>query len=298
MKGGVRVAGIAPEVETVRISLEKRVVGKKIVKTEVFEEKISEKALIKLLRKQNKEDFITNTVDCQFKEINRRAKFLIAKVEKDNTDYYVLVHLAMAGKWLYAEKLENLSDLNRKHILVQFTLDDGSFLVYSDYRRFGAISIHTEEEYLNMKSIHGLGPEPFWDGADQTFLTNVRSKKKYFDKPIKGVIMDQGVVAGVGNIYACESLKVLGINPYTATKDLTDDELIDLFHVAREMMLFSISVGGSSVNDYVDGDGMAGSFQDYLKVYGQLTCECGEEILREEIASRTTHYCPTCQPAR
>lgn len=284
-----------PEVENVRMSLESKIIGKTIIKTEVFSEKISEKALIKLLRKQNKNKFIELTEGCRFLNIERRAKFLIAKVEKNNQFHYIVVHLAMAGKWLYAKDLKDLSELNRKHILVQFILDDKSYLVYTDYRRFGAISIHTEEEYFDMKNIHSLGPEPFWENADEIFLNKLRTNKKYFDKPIKVVIMDQNVVAGVGNIYACESLWVTGIHPLTKVKNLTDEQLLDLFHAFKEMMAFSISVGGSSVNDYVNGDGMMGSFQNYLKVYQKETCECGTSIIREEIAGRTTHYCPKCQ---
>lgn len=287
-----------PEVESVRLSLEKRIIGKTIVNAKVFDEKVSEKALIKLLRKQNKDQFIQDVIDCKFLTAERRAKFLMTKVEKNEQTHYIVVHLAMAGKWLYTDTLDSLSELNRKHILVQLELDDGSYLVYSDHRRFGAISIHTEEEYSNMKNIHGLGPEPFWENADTIFLNTIRSNKKFFDKPIKGVIMDQGVVAGVGNIYACEALWVMGIHPETKTKDLSDGELLDLFHTFKETMLFSISVGGSSVNDYVNGEGMTGSFQNYLKVYNKSKCECGIEILKIEIASRTTHYCPQCQPER
>lgn len=277
------------------LSLQPNIIGKTIVNTEVFEEKISEKALKKILRKQDKNKFIQDTIGCEFVTVERRAKFLISKVEKKGNPYYILVHLAMAGKWLYADKLENLSALNQKHIIVQFTLSDGSYLVYSDHRRFGAISIHTEDEYLEMGNIHNLGPEPFWDNASNTYLNTLKTKKKFFDKPIKSVIMDQSVVAGVGNIYACESLWIMSINPNTKVKDLSDADLLDLFEVFKEMMLFSISVGGSSVNDYVDGNGMAGSFQNYLKVYGKEKCECGASIIKEEIGGRTTHYCSKCQ---
>ncbi|MDF2534851.1 MAG: hypothetical protein K0R18_1009 [Bacillales bacterium] len=276
------------------MSLEKKIIGKTIVNAQVFAEKISDKALKKMLRRQDMNQFINNVVGCKFLTAERRAKFLMTKVEKNDQRFYIVVHLAMAGKWLAANKLEDLSEQNQKHNIVQFTLDDGSYLVYSDHRRFGAISIHTEAEYLQMDSIHGLGPEPFWDKADETFLENIR-KKKFEGKAVKGEIMNQGVVAGIGNIYACEAIHVLGIHPEEKVKDLTDNELKDIFHVAKETMAFSITVGGSSVNDYVNGDGMTGSFQNYLKVYDQKTCECGEEIQRIDVAGRTTHFCPSCQ---
>lgn len=276
------------------MSLEKKIIGKTIVDTQVFAEKISDKALIKMLRKQDMNQFIQNTIGCTFLTAERRAKFLMTKVEKNGESFYIVVHLAMAGKWLTAEKLEDLSALNQKHIIVQFTLSDGSYLVYSDHRRFGAISIHKEMEYLAMESIHGLGPEPFWDNADEIFLRNIK-KKKFEDKAIKGEIMNQGVVAGIGNIYACEAIHVLGIHPEEKVKDLTDNELKDIFHVAKETMAFSITVGGSSVNDYVNGEGMMGSFQNYLKVYGRSICDCGTAIQQIEVAGRTTHFCPKCQ---
>lgn len=277
------------------LSLRDKIIGKIIKEVVVFEEKLSEKALKKLLRKQSKEDFIEKSLNCEFVSLDRRAKFLIAKATKENTLFYIIVHLAMAGKWLFIRDLEDLSEVNKKHVLVQFKLDDGSYLVYSDYRRFGAISIHNENEYLNMKNIHNLGPEPFDEGADKIYLNTLRTKKKYFDKPIKGVIMDQNVVAGVGNIYACEALWVMNIHPNEKVKNLSDNELLDLFHVFKETMEFSISVGGSSVNDYVKGDGQKGNFQNYLKVYGKNECECGHQIITDEIAGRTTHYCPSCQ---
>lgn len=276
------------------MSLEKKIIGKTIVDTEVFHGKVSEKALKKMLRKQDMNDFIENTKGCVFLTAERRAKFLIAKVEKNEETKYIVVHLAMSGKWLAADKLEDLSEKNQKHILVQFKLNDGSYLVYSDARRFGAISIYTEDEYLSLDSIHKLGPEPFWKDANKKFLENIRLKK-YENKAIKGELLNQGIVAGIGNIYACECLFVLGIHPEEKIKDLSDGELLDIFEVAKETMAFSIKVGGSSVNDYVNGDGMMGSFQNYLKVYRRSTCECGNEIKQIEVAGRTTHFCPECQ---
>lgn len=287
-----------PEVEVVRISLESKALNKKIVKTEVFHEKVSEKAIIKILRKQKIEDFINNTENYFLKEFKRRAKFLILTIEKEKKQQFILIHLGMSGKVIATKSIDNLEEKIKKHIIVQFTLSDGTFIIYSDMRRFGKISTYSKEEFLKLDNINQLGPEVDWENADNVFLENIRSKKKYLNKPIKDVIMDQNVVSGVGNIYACEALWAQSIHPFELTKDLSDKQLISLFNCFKEILKFSISVGGSSIRDYVNGVGKEGEFQKYLNAYGQVNCPvCLSYITKDRFKGkgRSAYYCLECQ---
>lgn len=288
----------------VMTSLEPKIVGKKIVQAKVFEENLSEKGLIRLLRKQDPSQLTERALNSTITNIDRRAKYVIANLStEDNTKYYILVHLGMAGAWLANKNLDNIPEKFRKHIHVEFLLEDDTKLVFSDIRRMGGITVYSEEEFLNLNSINNLGPEPFWEDASSTFLKNIRKKK--WNEPsskvdplkrcIKVAIMDQSVVAGIGNIYACEALHRVGVDPTTPVWKLSDEKLLKIFEAARDLMAFSITVGGTSVSDYVDGNGMMGSFQNYLHVYAQHNCgTCGTEIVRIDLG-RTTHFCPNCQ---
>lgn len=283
--------------------MEPKIVGKKIIEAKVNIENLSEKGLVRLLRKQNPEELVKRALNSTVSKVDRRAKYLVSNISNNGKEYVILVHLGMAGAWLANNDLNNIPLKFRNHIHVDFLLDDGTHLVFSDIRRMGGITIYTKEEFESLSSIKGLGPEPFWENADIEFLSNIR-KKKWNDRNskvdplkrcIKVAIMDQSVVAGIGNIYACEALHRTGINPTTPVWELTDDQLLKIFEAARDLMAYSITVGGSSISDYVDGNGMMGSFQDHLQVYGQSHCgKCNTPITRIDLG-RTSHYCSNCQ---
>jgi formamidopyrimidine-DNA glycosylase len=204
-----------------------------------------------------------------------------------------LMHNQKADYTIYPDNLKN-------HILLEFFLDDGSTLIYSDYRRFGSLRVVTNDELTNstethLKTLQQMGPEPFEAGAYEKFLLNIRHTR-YANKPIKDVLLDQRVVAGAGNIYANEALFPLGIHPATTIANLPNWQLKEVFKILIGLLELSISMGGSSIRDYVDGEGKSGTFQTVLKLYGKTQCEvCDSFIEKTQINKRATFHCPFCQ---
>ncbi|MNV44389.1 Formamidopyrimidine-DNA glycosylase [compost metagenome] len=295
-----------PEVENVRLSLDPNVSGKTIVKAEMnYVNGLSEQAIKKIFHKQPLDLIANRLVGSRFSDINRRGKHLIGVIHNELNEHemYIHVHLGMAGAWIYAENEDDIIAKYKKHIHVKLTLNDGSLLVFSDIRRHGGFSVYTAEEFIVLPSIKNLGPEPFWENTMAVVVSTLRNKKwekigkgDLSKKSIKAALMDQSVMAGTGNIYACEALIDSKLNPKELVKDLTDEEIIKVFSASRDLMAFSISVGGTTFRDYVNGNGEQGGFQDYLKIYGMKKCRvCSTDVISEEVAGRTTHWCPTCQ---
>jgi formamidopyrimidine-DNA glycosylase len=294
-----------PEVESVKLSLEKKIIGKKIVDAKIYDNNLSLKSFNKMFRGVKKETLLERITGSYIESISRKGKYLIFNF-KNKLDYYKgYVHLGMAGALLNVDNLDLLpkSFKNPKNLHVKMILNDGSYFIFSDIRRFGKFVILPPEEFEKIESIKQLGPEPFGQESEDEFVENLKLKKwtspskriKDFGRCIKIAIMDQSVVSGVGNIYACESLFLSGIDPRRSVSSISEKELRFLFRNFSELMKFSIEVGGTSISDYINGEGMTGSFQNYLKVYGQKKCfMCGSQIQKIEL-DRTTHYCPSCQ---
>lgn len=290
-----------PEVQRVRMTLEPKIKGKKIVKSEIILEKI--------VKQQDLSVFL-DRANGTIKDALRRGKYLIFPVVNENfkDDLYMIIHLGMTGAVFAVKSLDEIMPEFRKHVHAILTLNDGTLLTYCDIRRFGGIRIFTNEEYLNYASIQKMAPEPNEDDAEDEFIKRVKKKtfkmkkqedgsKVREDIPIKEAILNQGNIAGVGNIYACESLAYAGVKPDTPVDILSDEQLREIFRLARDVMEFSISVGGSSISDYVDGEGRRGSMQNYLVSYGQQICGlCKQtEIIKSVVAGRGTYHCPSCQ---
>lgn len=296
-----------PEVENVRLSVEPHVVGKKIIKVELdYNKALSENAIKKIFHKQSFDLLADRIENSYFSELNRRGKYLQGIIQNDKyeDELYMVVHLGMAGAFIAAKDEESIIPKFRKHIHVKMTLEDGSILVFSDIRRHGGFSVYTTDEFVNIPSFKNLGPEPFRDDTMMIVLNTLRTKKwneptkrgNILRKSIKAALMDQSVMAGTGNIYACEALFETNTNPKKLVNELTDEELISIFSSSRDLMKLSISLGGTTFRDYVNGEGDQGGFQDKLKVYGKKECiVCNSKIISEEVAGRTTHWCPKCQ---
>lgn len=284
-----------PECERVRMSLDDKISGKTITGIEVRFDKI--------IKQQDVETFKSRALNSRISELNRRGKYLIAPVHHPDyeDELYLIVHLGMTGAWFNVNAESKIIPQYAKHAHLVLTLDDGSLLVYCDIRKFGGLRIFTCEEYTRMGPTKDMGPEWFWEDAEAEFIKRI--KRKMFKKvkgeltyiPIKEAILDQSNLAGVGNIYASESLYEAKILPDTPVNCLDDTQLATIFRAARDIMNFSVSVGGSSISDYVDGEGKVGQMQNYLKVYGRSTCPCGNPIHTLEIAGRNSFYCPICQ---
>lgn len=289
-----------PEVETAVRSLRENLEGKIIESVHIIHSYP--------LKYTYEEDFINMLETQRIESISRRGKYMLIQMRDDGTTdpVVLMVHLGMTGALIYKPRDDSFSqytDSIRHHIFVKLNLSCGGVLFYSDYRRFGSmrtlrLSNLKKSPKLapsHLKSFLELGAEPFEEGAVGKFLTEIR-KKRYANKPIKDVLLDQRVLAGAGNIYASEACHDAGIYPHRSVDMLTDSQLTTLFYKVRDVLALSIEYGGSSIKDYVDGSGKSGSFQNHLKVYNQHSCgTCDSRVILTYIKDRATYHCPHCQ---
>ena len=200
-----------------------------------------------------------------------------------------MVHLRMTGRLLM--------DLppGEKHQRAQFKLDDGSSLWYCDLRRFGDMWAFWQDEESSLGGYRNLGPEPLAADFDPAWLLSKISARK---APIKGLLLDQTIVAGLGNIYVDEALFLAGIFPGRPGGSLTPEECQSLTASIKEVIHQAIIGRGTTFRDYRSGLGTAGLYQQQLKVYGrsgQPCSICGDALARIRSGGRTTVYCPNCQ---
>jgi formamidopyrimidine-DNA glycosylase len=214
--------------------------------------------------------------------VTRIGKFIILQMRSGRN---VAIHLRMTGR-LIADPQAPLT-----HTRIIVTFEDSGTLVFSDARKFGRWRIVEGD----LKQALGVGADPFDETLDQQALATLLRKRK---TPIKTWLLDQRFLAGVGNIYACEALFYARVRPRRRARTLTAKERTRLLGSLRKVMRKAISHRGSSVDDYLDSEGMPGDFQNQLTVYGRgdLPCRrCRTPIRRIVLGQRGTFYCPTCQ---
>ncbi len=270
-----------PEVETIRRSLENKLKGLVINHVDVFLEKI-------IKEPTDINEFKNLIKGKKIEALSRRGKYLILKI----SDSYVLVmHLRMTGRLLYVAEYEDIT----KHTHVIFYLNNGYHLRFIDIRQFGTIYLLEEKNLDTIKGLASLGPEPL---SDDFTVEVLKEKLKRKSKKIKQVLLDQDVVAGLGNIYADEVLFEAQILPNRAANSLNDEELNRLHTSIIKVIKEAICNRGTSFRDYVDGEGEKGEHQNHLKVYQRDSTPCSRcqcQIKKEKIAGRSSHYCPGCQ---
>ena len=222
--------------------------------------------------------------------VSRRAKYLI--LEFDNGTLLVL-HLGMTGKiGLFASPSKPLP-----HDHVRWELDNNMELRFNDVRRFGSIHLVTAKDAprLEIDVIKNTGPEPF----DPLFNGNyLQRHAKGKSRPVKSFIMDNRIVAGIGNIYANESLFAAGINPTRPAQTITKKKWEILAKEIRNILAWAIECGGSTISDFLDASGTPGYFQINFKVYGRkdLPCPvCSTVIKKTTTGGRASYYCSSCQ---
>ncbi|MEC6749062.1 DNA-formamidopyrimidine glycosylase [Marinilactibacillus sp. XAAS-LB27] len=269
-----------PEVESVRTGLEKLIKGLKIKQVTVLWDRIiAEPSDIRLFKEKIKNQRIES--------IGRRGKFLLFFL----TDYVMISHLRMEGKY----RIESRDVPISKHTHVIFELEDGRELRYLDVRKFGRISLIPRDTELAHASIAKLGPEPVRETLIlETFKTQLLKRKK----TIKATLLDQTVIAGIGNIYADEILFEAKIYPARMANTLTEIELVTLYEAILLVMGKAVKAGGTTIRTYQNAFGETGSYQSFLNVYGkngQNCPRCGTIIEKTKVAQRGTHYCPNCQ---
>ncbi len=219
--------------------------------------------------------------------LSRRAKYLILHTNKGD----IIVHLGMSGSLCILEARDNLHA--GKHDHVDLITESGVILRYNDPRKFGCWlwAEKADEHELLQK----LGPEPLSDAFTSGYLFE-KSRKKTV--AVKQFIMNNEVVVGVGNIYACESLFMAGIHPELTTQNLSKKQCERLVRVIKEVLTKSIIQGGTTLKDFIQPDGKPGYFAQVLQVYGRKSDECndcGTKIESKVIGQRNTYFCPKCQ---
>jgi formamidopyrimidine-DNA glycosylase len=272
-----------PEVETVRRGLNKMTLAQPITGVEVL--------LDRTVAYPDIAAFRTGLLGTQLKTWHRRGKYLIG--ELSDGAGHLGVHLRMTGQALWTKPEVTLE----KHTRVRFLMGDQE-LRYVDQRTFGQIW-WVPPGVLPPDVMHGLrrlGPEPFDDAFSEQYLVAWMRDRK---RPIKNALLDQSLVAGVGNIYADESLFLSGINPLTHCAMLKPKELATLRKNVIEVLEASIAASGTTLRDYKTVEGINGNYGSQAWVYGRdkSPCRvCGTTIDRVKLAGRSAHFCPTCQP--
>ncbi|KXT76015.1 DNA-formamidopyrimidine glycosylase [Streptococcus sp. DD12] len=267
-----------PEVETVRRGLEGQVLGRTIKQVTV--------TYAKMIR-MDKERFIQEVTGQTILAVNRRGKYLLF----DLGEVLLISHLRMEGKYFHYPRQAP----EDKHAHVDFGLDDGSHLVYQDVRKFGTMELVAKKDLEAFIASHRLGPEPV---AESFTLDSFQAGLKRSKKPIKNHLLDQSLVAGLGNIYVDEVLWASSLHPERPSQSLSQDEVIRLRENIIRIMALAIEKGGSTIRTYHNAFGENGRMQDELKVYGQTgqACpRCGHPIEKIKVGGRGSHLCPVCQ---
>lgn len=268
-----------PEVETVKETLKLKLIGKKIIKVNIYHDNIIEYPNVKEFSINIKEQFIN--------DIKRYGKWLIFELDK----YYLLSHLRMEGKYFFKSPKEEIN----KHEHVIFTLNDGTELRYMDVRKFGKMHLILKEEIKTKGPLLEMGLEPWDKKLTSKYLKNRIKNKKI---PIKTTLLDQSIIVGIGNIYADEILFLSNINPLKVSSLLTEEELNKIIKNTQKVLENAIAKGGTTIRSYTSVDGVHGLFQQELKVHNKanIPCEvCKNIIVKTKVGGRGTYYCPICQ---
>lgn len=282
-----------PEVETVRRGLADLIIGKVVTSESHDTEKGFPNAEADV-----KEFLLGATIT----DVRRRAKVLMIDL---STGYSLLIHLKMTGQLVFVgdtrfgaghpnDSLVN--DLPDKSTRVTLTFTDDSKLFFNDQRKFGWMRLMPTVEIPNIDFMQKVGPEPLADDfTPKEFMQRFARRSK---TNIKAALLDQSIVAGVGNIYADESLWGAKLHPKRLVGSVTEQEFTTLFHELREVMNLAVEKGGSSNHTYVNAEGKKGSYMDFARVFRRegLPCpRCGTTIEKLRVAGRGTHVCPHCQ---
>ncbi|MGQ9840836.1 MAG: bifunctional DNA-formamidopyrimidine glycosylase/DNA-(apurinic or apyrimidinic site) lyase [Anaerolineae bacterium] len=269
-----------PEVETIAADLRGQLIGRRFVAAVIL--------WPRTLALPDAGSFNARLAGRTVVAIGRRGKYLLIALDSGET---LIMHLRMTGR--LALMAGDDPRLHHEHVRARFELADGQQLVFMDARKFGRIWLVQDVAEVLGK----LGPEPF----DRRFTPQelggqLRSRRA----AVKALLLDQGIIAGLGNIYADEALYLAGIHPLRPGVSLRPDEINCLYAAIQAVLAESIAQRGTLLRDYRTPYGPDGAYQNHLRVYGQAgrSCpRCGTPIERIRVAQRGTHFCPRCQPA-
>lgn len=269
-----------PEVETIKNSLQPLLKDEIIRKVDVYYPGI--------LRNMGSEEFASTAKDRCIKSVQRRGKYLLITL----TDGYTLIiHLKMSGQLVVTSAGEPV--LKHTHLIFHLCADKQ--LRYIDTRKFGMIFLVPDDDWSQTRGLRYLGPEPLGEEFTPKVLADALAERQI---GIKAFLLDQSMIAGIGNIYADEILFAAGIDPRRRTRSLNDKEKERLYCSIRNKLTEGIANRGTTLRDYIDGLGGKGGFQAKLEVYGRknkLCNRCGNELTGTVCSGRSTVYCPNCQ---
>jgi formamidopyrimidine-DNA glycosylase len=286
-----------PEVETVRAGLSRLIVGLQVASVDFDWPKSFPNAPADV------EQFL---VGATITNVERRAKVLLVELSSKHS---LVIHLKMTGQLVYRSKTIDfgaghpsdslVNPLPDKSTRVTLRFTDDSKLFFNDQRKFGWVRLMPTVEIPQLDFFKKVGPEPL--AADFTWQAMRERLLRRRNTNIKAALLDQSVVAGVGNIYADESLWGAKIHPATIVRDLADKDFKALHRALVDVLELSIAKGGSSNHTYVDAEGKKGSYMSFANVFrreGQPCNRCGTIIEKSRVAGRGTHTCPHCQKAK
>ena len=278
-----------PEVETVRRGLAPVMEGAKIAQADV------NRPNLRWPFPENMSDRLTGA---RVERLRRRSKYILADLD---TGESLLIHLGMSGRMLISgAKLGQFAHDHppaEKHDHVVFHMDNGARVTFNDPRRFGAMDLLETKTAEAHKLLAVIGPEPLGNAFDESYLVSALKDKA---SPIKSALLDQRIVAGLGNIYVCETLYRAGISPLRKAGQLSKPRVRSLVPIIRQVLNEAIEAGGSSLKDFRQADGDLGYFQHSFDVYGRegepcRSPECTAHIKRVVQSGRSSFYCARCQ---
>ncbi len=282
-----------PEVETVRIGLKKLIIGKKIANVSYDWPKSFP---------NSKSDVSQFLIGSKIASVRRRAKVLMIDLD---TKYSLVIHLKMTGQLVYRGD-ENfgaghpndslIGKLPDKSTRVTINFDDKSQLFFNDQRKFGWMRLLPTIEVPNIDFMKKVGPEPLEESFTDKILYDRLQRRK--NSCVKAALLDQTVLAGIGNIYADEALWGAKIHPETKVGQLAEPQIKKLYTEIVTVLKLSIEKGGSTDRNYVNAEGKKGSYIEFAKVFRRenLPCpRCAATIIKTRVAGRGTHLCPKCQ---
>jgi formamidopyrimidine-DNA glycosylase len=278
-----------PEVETVRRGLEPAMAGQVIEKADIRRPD---------LRFPFPPNMAARLTGARVERLRRRSKYILADLSTGET---LLIHLGMSGRMLISGQMPGVFHHDHpapaKHDHVVLDMGNGARITFNDARRFGAMDLMATATAATHPLLASLGPEPLGNDFSEPYLI---ARLQGRATPIKSALLDQSIVAGLGNIYVCEVLHRAGFNPQRLAGQLDAKEVAALVPLIRQVLGEAIEAGGSSLRDYRQTDGELGYFQHTFRVYDREGQPCPKPgctgtIARVAQSGRSSYYCPTCQ---
>jgi formamidopyrimidine-DNA glycosylase len=265
-----------PEVETTVAGLRKVLAGESIARAEAFRAD---------LRWPMPVDLRQRLTGAQITGLSRRAKYGMIYTDREDV---LIFHLGMSGRW----RVDPTEIEKHDHFVIE--TGAGRLVALNDPRRFGSLDITPVSQIEAYKPFVGMGPEPLSDGFDAAALQAALQGRA---APIKAMLLNQNIVAGLGNIYVCEALHMAGISPRTVSAKISKPRLERLVVSIKEVLTSAIAAGGSTLRDFAAPDGELGYFAKDWRVYGRegQDCLCGAPVQRCVDSGRSTFYCVKCQ---